>query len=1101
MHLLVEVIRSASPEARAGALERYCSSASPGELADAARQLHFFAVRPSTSAHQRARALLQAYAIHRFFLPQHASLGPGRVPAKARSLLLDLRFSEAIELLTREAEQGLSTALSSALACAYRAFGFHVLADEVQRAVRQQTGNRWMFRTSHALDYPLRLRPELALADASGRHAMLTERTPVRMDLTHSGYSDIFTLAMDYPEGARVLNVSVDLAVLGRGELPAPPIHCSLRVIDEPVLRLCSVDLGAHADLSEVSEVFDYARDALGLLKAAVVASGIVPAGFEGSGQRLAPLLESLIGQARGLEIVSQVHDIPKGSRLAVSTNLLASLIALCMRATSQLSQLEGPPTEAERRIIAGRAILGEWLGGSGGGWQDSGGLWPGIKLIQGVAAVEGDAEFGTSPGCLLPRHTVLGPDVVSEQARRQLQDSLVVVHGGMAANVGPILEMVSERFLLGTSREWQARQQLLAAFDEMVGALSRGDVRELGRLTTRAFEQPLQAMIPEASNAYTERLIAAVRHSFGERFWGFWMMGGMSGGGMGFLFDPTVRASAEARLQEIMQEEKRALEHGMSFSMDPVVYRTAVNGVGTTAVLCTGSAAVQSREYYLHLLPHWLQEGSQSFSPARRAELDVFSARYLSGSSAEQVGKALIGRLFPAVAAEPANGDSLSALLQRHGFDREQHEQLRADLKGARIGLSQNRLPHTTALEDAREEDVMRPEQLTASCRRRGEEALQYGQVAVVTLAGGAGSRWTRGAGTVKALYPFTKLAGSFRSFLDVHLAKTRQTRRLSGKAPVHIFTTGHLTHDPISNATRRAGGEELGIYVSPARSIGLRLIPTRRDLEFAWHPARQQKLEERKQKVLDSAREALLTWALSSGEGADYLDNAPMQCVYPLGHWYEVANLLLNGTLGRALRARTELRYLLLHNIDTVGAALDPAWLGEHIERGYPLSFEVVQRGFEDRGGGLARVAGRLRLIEEMALPREEDEARLSYYNSLTTWISIDPLLALFGLTREQLDDDAAVLRGARALAARMPTYVTLKEVRRRWDATREDTLLVTQCEKLWGDMSSLPDVTVGYFLVPRCRGQQLKEPAHLDGWRRDGSSDYVESLCDFE
>ena len=36
------------------------------------------------------------------------------------------------------------------------------------------------------------------------------------MDLTHSAWSDIFFLGMDYPEGARVLNVSVDLGVHGR---------------------------------------------------------------------------------------------------------------------------------------------------------------------------------------------------------------------------------------------------------------------------------------------------------------------------------------------------------------------------------------------------------------------------------------------------------------------------------------------------------------------------------------------------------------------------------------------------------------------------------------------------------------------------------------------------------------------------------------------------------------------------------------------------------------------------------------------------------------------------------------------------------------------
>src|SRR5439155_14193054 len=110
----------------------------------------------------------------------------------------------------------------------------------------------------------------------------------------------------------------------------------------------------------------------------------------------------------RGLEIVSNVKDIPKGSRLAVSTNLLAALISVCMRATGQAQSLTGPLEENERRLVLARAILGEWLGGSGGGWQDSGGVWPGIKLIQGVLAQEGDAEFGISRGRLMPSHRIL---------------------------------------------------------------------------------------------------------------------------------------------------------------------------------------------------------------------------------------------------------------------------------------------------------------------------------------------------------------------------------------------------------------------------------------------------------------------------------------------------------------------------------------------------------------------------------------------------------------------------------------------------------------------------------------------------------------------
>src|SRR5262249_58444813 len=101
------------------------------------------------------------------------------------------------------------------------------------------------------LDLPLSIRPELVRRGAAG-FPLLRERTPVRMDLSHSGWSDIFFLGMDHPEGAKVLNVSIDLAVRGRGSAPAPPIETWLRVIDEPVLRLARHDLGARADLAQL---------------------------------------------------------------------------------------------------------------------------------------------------------------------------------------------------------------------------------------------------------------------------------------------------------------------------------------------------------------------------------------------------------------------------------------------------------------------------------------------------------------------------------------------------------------------------------------------------------------------------------------------------------------------------------------------------------------------------------------------------------------------------------------------------------------------------------------------------------------------------------
>ena len=84
---------------------------------------------------------------------------------------------------------------------------------------------------------------------------------------------------------------------------------------------------------------------------------------------------------------------------------------------------------------------------------------------------------------------------------------------------------------------------------------------------------------------------------------------------------------------------------------------------------------------------------------------------------------------------------------------------------------------------------------------------------------------------------------------------------------------------------------------------------------------------------------------------------------------------------------------------------------------------------------------------------------------------------------------------------MAARIPTYITLKDVKKRWGKGQEDVFPVAQFEKLWGDMTALPEWDCRFVLAPRVRGQQLKEPAQLDGWLRDGSAAFVESLCDWE
>ena len=510
---------------------------------------------------------------------------------------------------------------------------------------------------------------------------------------------------------------------------------------------------------------------------------------------------------------------------------------------------------------------------------------------------------------------------------------------------------------------------------------------------------------------------------------------------------------------------------------------------------------------YYTLAVPALLRTETRLLPAARRAELDRFAAACRTAPELSGMVQNLFDHMLPR-AANDAEGpaQSLAALLDRHGFDRVQHQQIQADLRSGRIGLAQNRLPSTSGIADVAPGDIVDATAgLPARYRQSGMQALADGIVAVVTLAGGAGSRWTKGAGVVKALHPFSKLAGRHRNFIEAHLAKSRRTARIAGTHPPHVITTSYLTHDAVADWLAAVGnyGYPGPLPLSPGRNIGLRLVPMVRDLRFAWEEMAQQLLDDQAQKMRESLHASLIAWAQRAGEAGNYTDNLPEQCLHPVGHWYELPNLFLNGVLARMLDERPRLRYLMLHNIDTLGADLAPDLLGLHIESGAAMTTEVIARQIDDRGGGLARVDGRVRLVEGLALPDERIEFQLSYYNSATYWIDLDRLLPAFSLTRADLMDPNShdrVAAAVRALAARMPSYITLKDVKKRWGKGQEDIFPVAQFEKLWGDMTALPDLDCRFVAVPRIRGQQLKEPAQLDGWLRDGSAAYLESLGDW-
>ena len=166
-------------------------------------------------------------------------------------------------------------------------------------------------------------------------------------------------------------------------------------------------------------------------------------------------------------------------------------------------------------------------------------------------------------------------------------------------------------------------------------------------------------------------------------------MLGGMSGGGMGFIFDPRRKAEAQDYLQQEMSRAKRELRHALPFAMEPVVYDFAINDQGTSAELWTGGEALMPAGYYGSAGPA-LAAARAATAQSGRPRRDRPVRRRLPAarppSWPASIDLLSPSQLFPASPrAEPRRRRaSLRRLLEENGFDPELHEQIRADLSAA---------------------------------------------------------------------------------------------------------------------------------------------------------------------------------------------------------------------------------------------------------------------------------------------------------------------------------------------------------------------------------------------------------------------------------
>ncbi|MHC4438118.1 MAG: fucose pyrophosphorylase domain-containing protein, partial [Planctomycetota bacterium] len=94
-------------------------------------------------------------------------------------------------------------------------------------------------------------------------------RAPARLDVG-GGWTDTPPYSLEH--GGCVVNAAVNLN-------DQPPIQAYARVIDKPVIRISSIDLGAQTEITSFDELLDYrkATSSFALAKAALVLSGLSP--------------------------------------------------------------------------------------------------------------------------------------------------------------------------------------------------------------------------------------------------------------------------------------------------------------------------------------------------------------------------------------------------------------------------------------------------------------------------------------------------------------------------------------------------------------------------------------------------------------------------------------------------------------------------------------------------------------------------------------------------------------------------------------------------------------------------------------------------------
>jgi len=344
-------------------------------------------------------------------------------------------------------------------------------------------------------------------------------RAPARLDVG-GGWTDTPPYSLEH--GGCVVNAAVNL----NGQ---PPIQAYARVIDEPVIRIGSIDLGVRLEITGFDELLDYrkATSSFALAKAALALSCLSPE--RGAGK---PDLKKALEQFGGGLELTTLAAIPKGSGLGTSSIMGAVILAAVQRVIG---------TELSQRELFHSVLRLEQALTTGGGWQDQiGGAVEGVRMVV--------TEPGFIPDARI--HHVL-PDILDPGTNGGLS---LLYYTGVTRLAKNILQQVVGRHLNRHRATMATLRQMHIVAEQVAQSLTCKDIVTFGGLIDVAWQLNKQ-LDPNSTNDEIESLFERAR----PFIYGAKLLGAGGGGFMLMICKSAADASAVREKLEAEPPNERA--------------------------------------------------------------------------------------------------------------------------------------------------------------------------------------------------------------------------------------------------------------------------------------------------------------------------------------------------------------------------------------------------------------------------------------------------------------------------------------------------------------------------------------------------------------